>query len=162
MNAIKILEDQHREVEQMFKAFEKADIEQKEVIFTQLADALAAHATLEEKVFYPAVLVNQTEEELREAVEEHLSVKRILSDLLDMEATDEQFDAKMSALKEQVEHHVGEEETEMFVKVSKLFGKEELEALGVEMENFLATLMVEDEEPRLNTRNETDEAAPLS
>ena len=163
VNAIKLLEQQHREVEQLFKQFEALeddDSDGRSRIFIQLADALAAHATIEEKIFYPSVFATQTEEVLREAVEEHLGVKRVIADLLDMEADDEQFDAKVSTLRDLVEHHVGEEETVAFPKVLKLFEAESLEVLGVEMENLLAELMAEGD-PRNEIPNELSEAAPL-
>lgn len=163
MNAIKILEDQHREVEQLFKAFKALGDEafdEKYDLFTQIADALALHAAIEEKVFYPSVLANETEEVLREAVQEHLSVKRLLADLLDLEANDEEFDAKMTVLEEQVLHHVKEEESEMLPKVRKMFEADSLEQLGVQMENLAAELLAEGE-PSKNIPNEIEQAAPL-
>jgi hemerythrin superfamily protein len=161
VKAIKILQDQHREVEGLFEAFEKEeDARKKMAIFMEIADALAAHATIEEKVFYPGVKTDDTEELLREAVEEHLSVKRIISDLLEMDAEDEQFEAKVTALQEQVEHHVKEEETDLFTKVRKAMEDEELEEMGAQMENLMAELMAEGE-PSKNVPMETGEAAPV-
>jgi hemerythrin superfamily protein len=134
MNAVDLLESQHREVEKLFSKIEKATSpDAKENIFTQIADKLAVHAAIEEHRFYPAVKAKRTEDILLEALEEHLGIKRVLADLLETEASDESFDAKIKVLKEQVEHHVGEEEDDLFPKVRKLFSKDELEAIGQEM-----------------------------
>lgn len=162
MDALKLLMDQHREVEQLFKAYfeaEEEDARNRKLLFLQIADSLAAHATIEETHFYPAVKERSKdqESEVLEALEEHLAVKRILSDLLDMQPTDRMFDAKMTTLKEMVEHHVGEEENEMFPEVRKLFIKEELEELGKAMEDTLAELMAEGE-PSADIPKQTNKA----
>lgn len=143
MNAIDLLEQQHREVEELFEEFESAgDRAQKtkERLCRELSDQLAMHAEIEEKLFYPESKQENTEEVLRESVEEHLSMKRILADLLEIGPEDEQFDAKMSVLKEQVEHHVEEEEKELFPKVRKSLSKEELEDLGDRMQKMFERL----------------------
>ena len=110
MNAVDMLKAQHRQVEKLFKAIEEASGEEKQALFFELADALAIHTTIEERHFYPGVNAGATEDLLREAVEEHLAAKRTLADLLDMEVDDAQFDAKLTVLKEQISHHVEEEE----------------------------------------------------
>src|SRR3712207_7403878 len=89
-------------------------------LFARIADNLAAHATIEEKLFYPSVYVGPTADKLQEAVEEHLSAKRVMADLLDMDPLDAQFKAKMKVLQELVEHHVEEEEKDLFKDVKKL------------------------------------------
>jgi hemerythrin superfamily protein len=137
MDALELLESQHREVESLFSEIEETeDHEDKLALFGELADALAAHATIEEKLFYPAAYANATQELLAEAVEEHLAAKRILADLLTMSPGDEQFDAKVKVLKEQIEHHVDEEEDELFPQVRETLAAEELEALGEQMEEL--------------------------
>src|SRR5205814_6742902 len=114
--------------------------EAKRELFEKIADDLAVHATIEEKHFYPATKAARTQELLEEAVEEHLSVKRIIADLLEMDPAEGQFDAKIAVLKEQVEHHVEEEEGELFPKVQKLLSEDELEDLGVVMEDMAEEL----------------------
>ncbi|MFL5313128.1 MAG: hemerythrin domain-containing protein [Myxococcales bacterium] len=160
MNAIDLLKQQHRQVEKLFAAIEKAGPDEKEKLFDEVADALAVHAAIEEQHFYPATKDARTEELLQEAVEEHLSVKRIIADLLEMEPDDAQFDAKIKVLQEQVEHHVEEEETELFPKVQKLHSKDELEDLGVLMEQT-AEELEEQGAPRMDVPKETGTAAPL-
>ena len=105
MNAIKMLKKQHREVEALFKELEKAkSAGPRRKVFEKVADALAVHATIEERDFYPAVNKKQTQSMVLEAVEEHLVVKRVaIADLLDMDASDPIFMAKVSVLKEEVQ-----------------------------------------------------------
>jgi hemerythrin superfamily protein len=160
VNAIELLKTQHEEVKKLFKKIEKADDDAKLELFEQLADDLAVHATIEEKHFYPATRNARTEELLQEAVEEHLAAKRTIADLMEMSPGDAQFDAKCTVLKEQIEHHVEEEEDELFPKVKKLLKKEELEDLGVVMED-MAEELKSSGAPRQNVPAETGEAAPL-
>ena len=167
MDAIKLLKEQHDEVESLFKKFEESeDLSEKGRLFTMVADRIAAHATIEEKVFYPVAYRageqdddEELEDMLREAVEEHLAMKRIIADLIDMKPGDENFDAKMKVLREEVEHHVEEEEGELFPQARKQIGAVELEELGVEMKEMFDALVPF--EPRLDVLKETDEAAPL-
>jgi hemerythrin superfamily protein len=161
MDAISLLSEQHDEVDELIERLEASDdADDKQAIFTELADKVAAHATIEEKIFYPAVMAKQTEDILLESVEEHLAVKRVLADLLKLSPDDEQFDAKLSVMKEQLEHHAHEEEEgELFPKVRKLLGKDELEALGGEMASMFEELMTRS--PRKNVPGETGAAAPL-
>lgn len=160
MNAIDLLKQQHDETKALLKKIEKAEGAAKQKLFDEVADALAVHATIEEKEFYPATKSARTEELLEEAVEEHLSVKRLLADLLEMEPGDPQFDAKITVLQEQVLHHVEEEEGELFPKVKKLLSREQLEDLGAAME-VLAGDLKSGGAPRDALPGETGKAAPI-
>jgi hemerythrin superfamily protein len=160
VNAIELLKKQHEEAKKLFSRLEAAEDEEKAELFEQLADALAVHATIEEKHFYPATKSARTEELLQEAVEEHLSVKRVIADLLEMSPEDAQFDAKVTVLREQVEHHVEEEEGELFPKVKKMLGEDELEDLGVVMEDTAEELEAGGA-PRESVPAETGSAAPI-
>ncbi|TMA40568.1 MAG: hemerythrin domain-containing protein, partial [Deltaproteobacteria bacterium] len=110
--------------------------------------------------FYPATKNARTEELLQEAVEEHLAAKRLIADLLEMSVDDPQFDAKVAVLKENVEHHIEEEEEELFPKVKKMLKEEELEDLGVVMEDMAEDLKAAGA-PRESVPAETGSAAPL-
>ena len=161
MNAVDLLLSQHREVEKLFSKIESAkSADKKAELFDEIADSLAIHATIEEHHFYPAVRQNRTEDILLESLEEHLSIKRVLADLLDVSTDDETFDAKMKVLKEQVEHHVEEEEGDLFPKVRKLLDEDELEAIGQAMSAEQAELE-EEGAPRENVRSETEEPASI-
>jgi hemerythrin superfamily protein len=158
MNAIELLQQQHRDVAELFEEFEGAGEraqKTKERICGRIADELAIHAEIEEKLFYPESKQEDTEEILRESVEEHLAMKRILADLLESGAGDEQFDPKMKVLKEQVEHHVQEEEQELFPKVRKSCSREELEDLGDRMQRMAEDLEAQGE-PSAKIPGQTD------
>jgi len=161
VNAVDMLESQHREVEDLFAKLEKADRgDRKQKLFTQIADKLAVHASIEEEAFYPAVKAKRTEDILLESLEEHLGIKRVLADLIDLDASDETFDAKTKVLQEQVEHHVGEEEDDLFPKVKKIFDEETLVAIAQQMALLQEELLAKGS-PRLAVPAQTDEAAPL-
>jgi hemerythrin superfamily protein len=163
VNAIDLLEKQHEEVEKMFEKFERAGEnarKTKERLCQELADSLAIHAEIEEKIFYPESKQENTEEILREAVEEHLGMKRTLADLIESDIDDEQFDAKMKVLKELVEHHVEEERSELFPKVKKNCSKRELEDMGKRMLAMVEKLESAGE-PSKNIPGDTDRPAPI-
>jgi hypothetical protein len=162
LNALDLLIDQHDEVDQLMTQLkeDELDDQKKMFVFFELADKLAAHASMEEEIFYPAVRATQTEEILLESLEEHLAIKRVLADLLATELGDPRFDALLSVLEEEVQHHAREEEErELFPKLRTLMSGEELAALGGEMlarfEQLLAT------QPRNSVRKETDKPAEL-
>lgn len=162
MNAIELLKSQHRAVEKLFAQIDKAKTtDAKQKLFDQLADSLAVHATIEEHQFYPAVKAKRTEDILLEALEEHVGIKRVLADLLETDADDPTFDAKIKVLSELVEHHVGEEEKDLFPKVKKILSNEVLEVLGQNMSAEQAELE-EKGEPRDAIPGEIAEAAPLT
>jgi hemerythrin superfamily protein len=161
IDALELLTSQHDEVEMLFSEIEDSDDpEEKAELFRELADKLAAHSTMEEKLFYPSVMTEKTCENLLEATEEHLAVKRVLADMLEMDPDDDRFDAKLSVLKENVRHHArDEEEGKLFPMVRKMFSAEERAGLGNECLAFFEQLIVR--EPRMNVPAETAEAAPL-
>jgi hemerythrin superfamily protein len=159
VDVLDLLTSQHAEVDALFAKLE-ADEGDRNALFGQLADKLAAHATIEEKIFYPAAMAKETEELLRESVEEHLEIKRLLSDLLTMRVDDDTFKAKIALLKEDVEHHAHEEEEkELFPKLRKSMSPDERAALGNECLAMFEKLM--ETHPSKNVPAETKEAAPL-
>jgi hemerythrin-like domain-containing protein len=158
MNAIDLLKQQHRDVEDLFEEFEGAGEGAKktrERLCREISDQLAVHAEVEEKLFYPEAKQENTEELLRESVEEHLQIKRMIADVLEGGPEDEQFEAKMTVLKEEVEHHVKEEEEELFPKVKKACSKEELDDLGTRMQEMARQLEAEGE-PSAKIPGQTD------
>ncbi len=163
MNAIELLTQQHREVEELFEEFETAGEgarKTKERTCQQIGDALAVHATIEEKIFDPESKQANTEELLRESVEEHLAMKKLLADIMESDLDDPQYEAKMKVLKEQVEHHVEEEERELFPLVGKSCSKEELEDMGGRMQE-LAEELEDEGQPRASIPEQTDKPAPI-
>lgn len=161
MNAIVMLELQHREVEDLFEEMASAESpDERFTVFTQLADALAIHAAIEEKHFYPAVNKRPTMDILLDSVEEHLEIKRLIADLLTTDPRDENFDAKLVVLQGDVEHHVREEENELFPRVKRLFDERTLNAVGASMAETQLE-MRRAGNPRDAIAGQTDIAAPL-
>jgi hemerythrin superfamily protein len=156
---LELLASQHAEVDLLVEQLESGEGDRR-ALFMELADKLAAHATVEEKIFYPAVMVKQTEELLHESVEEHLSIKRVLADMLTMRLDEDTFEAKLSVLKEHVSHHAHEEEEgKMFPILRKIMSDDERAALGNEVLAMFETLM--QSHPAKNVPAETKAAAPL-
>lgn len=161
MKATNLLKQQHDEVRELYSRYEQTDDDdEKQALFEELADNLAAHTLIEERIFYPAAYAGEElQSELREAVEEHLAVKRELSDLLSMMPDEDNFDAKLKVMMEMIDHHVEEEESEMFPKAEKLLGAEALDRLGTEMETLFEDAM--NEGPSDSIPLQTEHAAPL-
>ena len=138
MNAFTLLKQDHDTVANLLEKIDKTTergIKTREDLFTKLKTELDVHAKIEETIFYPAI---ENEDETRditlEAFEEHRLVKQLLSELESMSKDDEQWTAKFTVLKENVEHHVEEEEGEMFEKARKVLSKEDQETLGTRLE----------------------------
>lgn len=139
-NAVALLKQDHETIKKLFHQAEStnhgtADQDKKRAIFDKIKKGLTVHATIEEEIFYPAVKRARAEEvkdEVREAYEEHKQIKRMLADLSNVSPADETYDMKLKVLKEDVEHHVKEEEGEMFPDAKKYLGKR-LETLGARL-----------------------------
>jgi iron-sulfur cluster repair protein YtfE (RIC family) len=158
LNALDLLTEQHSYLDHLFEQVESAGTRM--AAFVELADNLAAHAAIEEKIFYPRVMSEQTSDLLHESVEEHLAIKRVLADLLTMDLDSEEFMAKLSVLKEEVSHHAHEEEEEkLFPMLRKAMDADQLAGLGNELlamfESIIGT------SPRKKVPGETRAAAPL-
>jgi hemerythrin superfamily protein len=150
-DATELLQQDHETVKELFAEFEAAseneDDDEKAGIVEEITAALEAHATVEEKIFYPAVKKarsENTKDEVREAYEEHQQIKTLLAALSALSPDDESYDAKVKVLRVDVEHHVKEEEGEMFPDARKFVGKEKLQALGKEIAAMKAELMPEE------------------
>ena len=123
LEAVAILKADHENVQQLFKEYEElaeqqAAPKEREALAAMICAELTIHTKIEEEIFYPAIReVLGDEEMLSEAIVEHSSAKDLIAQLADMSAEDEFFDAKVKVLGEQIEHHVEEEQGEMFPKV---------------------------------------------
>jgi len=160
MDAIEMLEEQHADVEDLFDELEGADASDKQDLFDELADTLAVHAAIEELHFYPAVKAQRTEDILLESLEEHLTIKRLLADLIQLDPRNELFEPKLKVLKEQVQLHVKEEEDGLFPKVRKILDRKQLVALAEDMSVTQENLL-DAGDPRQRMRSQTEEAASL-
>ncbi|HWQ32681.1 MAG TPA: hemerythrin domain-containing protein [Blastocatellia bacterium] len=136
MDALELLRKDHRKVSDLFSQAEAAeDDKRQEQLFEQIRTELETHTYIEEKILYPTL---QQHEELKEmvleALEEHKQVKTLIREMERLTDGSERFSAKLKVMSENVEHHVEEEENEMFPKVRKLFSADELAQMGQELE----------------------------
>ena len=141
MDAIRLLEHDHREVEGLFDQFEQAkgDTERKAQIAQEIIRELSIHAAIEEEVFYPAVREATGDEGLVEhSLEEHQEVKELLADLDKMEPSDPRFHPKMQKVIADVKEHVDEEEAQMFPKFRDAISSVQLEEIGRQLEEAKA------------------------
>ena len=132
MKATSLLEKQHRKAEATFKKLESGKGDASALV-QELADNLAAHMAIEQEIFYPAVRALK-EELVAESFEEHAIAEFVLKRLLGTSPTAPSFKAKVVALKELIEHHVEEEEEELFPAVEKKMQAEALLDLGKRMQ----------------------------
>ena len=140
MDAIELLKEDHKKVEKIFTAMEKQQDRQK--LFPELDRELSVHAEIEEKIFYPATKeAAPTRDLVLESIEEHKQIKMVLADLEQTDKTTDVWGAALKVLKEDVMHHVGEEENELFPKVKKVLSTQQLEDLGTRMKELKLQLL---------------------
>ncbi len=134
MDVFKLLKQDHKEVQQLFKKIEDSSdsaIKTRAKTYKELAKELTVHARLEERIVYPRLRqIEDLEETVKEGIEEHHVVEQLMEEIAQMPADDEQWMAKVTVLKEMVEHHVEEEEKELFPKAAKKLEKDEIEELA--------------------------------
>ena len=143
-DAIAMLTADHKKVKRLFADFDKlkdaGSDEDKASIVDQICNELKIHTELEEEIFYPAVRKAIDDGDLMdEALVEHAGAKDLIAQLEDARPEDDLYDAKVTVLGEQIQHHVKEEEGDMFPKAKK--AKVDTEALGATMLKRKITLM---------------------
>lgn len=138
MDAFAVLKADHEKVAGILETLEESTeraIKTRDQEFGRLKSELDLHAMIEEEILYPALEESEETREITlEAYEEHRVVKQLLAELEAEPKDTEQWTAKFSVLKENIEHHVEEEEGEMFTKARKALTKEEIERLGEELQ----------------------------
>lgn len=140
MNAFQLLKEDHKTVSGIFQQLEptteRAEKTRTE-LFAKLKEELDIHARIEETIFYPAIKqAAETREIVLEGFEEHHVVKMLLKELEAMPVDTEEWAAKLKVLQENVEHHVEEEEGEMFQKARQVIDEEQINELGTRMEEL--------------------------
>ena len=148
MDAIELLKADHKKVKDLLAELAETTtraVKKRADLLSQIRINLKAHTTIEEEIFYPAFKEAGEKDEAKmyyEALEEHRAAgELVLPDLLNTAAESEQFSGRAKVLKELVEHHVKEEEEEMFKDAKKLLSKDELNELGKRMEQRKAELV---------------------
>ena len=162
-DAVALLKQDHRTVEELFEAFEKASGEgRKQKIAQEICLELSVHATIEEEIFYPACEGKIEEDLLKEAYVEHDGAKVLIAEIMAGGPDDEFYDAKVTVLQEQIEHHVEEEEKRMegmFAQARK--AGLDMDRLGEELAARKAELTAEYEsngipDPQLTTMTKVE------
>jgi hemerythrin-like domain-containing protein len=134
-DAIAVLREDHREVEKLFKRFERAGegaVEEKRHVAESIAEALVQHTSIEQQVVYPWAreYIVDADAMILEAIEEHRVVTWLLADIATTAPGDERFDAKVTVMIEAVRHHVEEEEAGLFPDLRTVATRDELLELG--------------------------------
>ncbi len=139
-NAVELLKSDHQKVKALFRQYEAAGdraYQTKKRIAEDVFTELEVHTRLEEELFYPA-MKRKTDQDgkdlVAEAVEEHHVVTTLIEELKGVDPKDERYDAKFTVLRENVEHHIEEEEGEMFPEAEEVLG-DRLERLGTQMQD---------------------------
>ena len=137
MNAITMLTDDHRAVKKLLSELESTTergVKTREELFTRLKADLTVHEIIEEEIFYPALKEHPKAKDIvLEAYEEHNVVDTLMGELSSMPVDDERWGAKAKVMQENIEHHIEEEEGDMFKKARQVFDEAELEELGDRM-----------------------------
>jgi hemerythrin-like domain-containing protein len=137
MNAISLLEEDHRKMEKLLSELESTTergVRTREELFATVKDELTVHETIEEEILYPALKEHpKTKEIALEAYEEHHVVDMVMAEIEDVPYDDETWGAKFKVMKENIVHHIEEEENEMFKQARQVFDEDELEAMGEQM-----------------------------
>jgi hemerythrin-like domain-containing protein len=137
MNLLSTLKKEHREVKRLFKLIEETPGKKaRQRIFMNLKNSLDAHMIAEEDVFYSRLKNNKNSKvEILEAFEEHHMAKIISDEIANLSLDDEAWMAKVAVFREMIEHHVEEEESEIFKQARRRFDEKELEGLNLEFES---------------------------
>ena len=138
MNATDLLKQDHEKVKKLMEEIDSTTerrVKTRDELFTKFKQEMTVHERIEEEVFYPALTEQaKTKDIALEGYEEHHVVDTVMAELEDLPVDDESWGAKAKVMKENVEHHMEEEEGEMFQKARQVFDRDELEALGTRME----------------------------
>ncbi|HVG17919.1 MAG TPA: hemerythrin domain-containing protein [Blastocatellia bacterium] len=139
MNAIELLMQDHKEVAGMMDQLETADKGDRSArdTFLQLKNALTMHTQIEEQVFYPALKNHEeTRDMIPESLDEHQEVDQILAEMSSLSPGNDDFMDRLTELRDAIEHHVEEEENEMFPKAERILGETRIQEMGRQMQQM--------------------------
>jgi hypothetical protein len=138
VDAVTLLKQDHDKVKKMLSELDETTeraVKTREELFTRVKHELQVHEAIEEEIFYPALKEHPKAKELvLEAYEEHNVVDMVMGEIEGTAFDDERWGAKLTVMKENVEHHIDEEEGEMFKQARDVFDPQELDDLGTRME----------------------------
>ena len=142
--AIKVLKQDHRDVEQWFDEYEQLEAaSEKQALFRKIALALKVHTRIEEEIFYPEERGDVEDDMLDEAQVEHDGAKKLIAEIEGMKPADDLYDAKVTVLGEYIKHHVKEEEQPGGIFAQAKKGEEDLEEMGTRLQERKQELMQE-------------------
>ena len=137
MDAIAMLKADHDKVKKLLDELEtttERGVKTRAELFSTIKGELTIHEVIEEEIFYPALKAHPKAKDIvLEGYQEHHVVDLLMGELEDLDVTDEKWGAKALVMKENIEHHIEEEEGEMFTKARQVFDRQELEDLGSRM-----------------------------
>ena len=138
MNVLKLLKKDHSDVQSLFGKFDrtgKSAHDKKNELFSKIRRELQLHSRAEEEIFYPALkaLNGQGRSLVAEALKQHKDIDELLTQISRLKTTDKNFDEKMETLIENVDHHIEEEEGEIFQFAEENCSAEQLESLGMQI-----------------------------
>jgi hypothetical protein len=138
MDALRLLKDDHDKMRKLLTELESTTergVRTREELFSRIKGELTIHEVIEEEIFYPALKEHPKAKDIvLEGYEEHHVVDTVMAELEGLPVDDERWGAKAKVMQENVEHHMEEEEGEMFQKARQVFDREELDELGTRME----------------------------
>ncbi len=139
IDVLQFLEDEHEKAKAVFKKLEEAEGAAAAELWTQLKDMLSGHEEREETLFYPSLKKEPDAKDLiLEAYQEHHVMDLLIEEISNLEPTDEVWAPKIKVLQENTEHHIEEEESELFPKVRKIWDAARREQVGRQMQEAKA------------------------
>jgi hypothetical protein len=139
MDALTLLKDDHDKMRKLLTELESTTergVKTRQELYATIKGELTIHEIIEEEIFYPALKEHPKAKDIvLEGYEEHHVVDTVMAELEDLPVEDEKWGAKAKVMKENVEHHMEEEEGEMFQKARQVFDRDELDELGTRMED---------------------------
>jgi len=145
MDAMSLLKEDHRKVKKILAELESTTergVKTREELFTKVKQELVIHEAIEEEIFYPALKEHpKTKEIALEGYEEHHVVDTVMAEIEGVAYDDEKWGAKFTVMKENLEHHIEEEEGKMFKQANQVFDQDELTQLGESMKARKEDLM---------------------
>jgi Hemerythrin HHE cation binding domain len=140
MDAIELLERDHKNVKKLLEEIDETEanaVEKRRELFERIRHEMQVHEKIEEQIFYPALKDHPRAKDIvLEGYEEHHAVDVLLDELDDVPFDDERWAPKMTVIKENIEHHIEEEEEEMFEKARSILDDSDLARLGEQMEQL--------------------------
>ena len=144
MDCLTLLHEEHQEVKKLFRDLEKAEGQQAAQLWSEISTKLRLHEQLEETHFYPELRTDERAKEIvLEAFEEHHVMDVLIEEISALQPDDEAFHPKLTVLQENTEHHIEEEEGELFPKVRKIWDTDKRQEVGRKMEEMKQRRMKE-------------------